>query len=152
MARAASQQAPSGTEDAERWSTLQDVDAWLHTPMLLLSLMRLLLVIAELTWRSPRALEAFGIAIWSVFVLEFAVRFARSSEARDSSVARDHRRPPAPAQDANAAPGSGSNVLLSAFVTLQTRRRGGRYDRLPRWLRLRWRPQSGRRRSEGVRG
>lgn len=61
---------------AERWETLAQLDRWLRTPMLILSLAWLLLVITELVWGTSRLLETFGIAIWIIFLLEFALRLA----------------------------------------------------------------------------
>jgi voltage-gated potassium channel len=34
----------------ERWGALHDLDAWLRTPMLVLSFVWLILVLEELTW------------------------------------------------------------------------------------------------------
>ncbi len=62
------------SNDAERWSVLEQLDDWLRAPMLVLSFVWLLLVLAELTWGTSRALETFGIAIWIVFLVEFALR------------------------------------------------------------------------------
>lgn len=42
--------------------------------MIVLSFVWLVLVIVELAWQSPRALEAFGTVIWIIFILEFALR------------------------------------------------------------------------------
>lgn len=61
---------------SERWQALEQLDQWLRTPMLVLSLVWLLLVIYELALGSSRLLETFGTAIWAVFVLEFALRLA----------------------------------------------------------------------------
>jgi voltage-gated potassium channel len=61
---------------SERWQALEQLDDWLRTPMLVLSFVWLVLVIAELAIGSSRLLETFGIAIWIVFVLEFALRLA----------------------------------------------------------------------------
>lgn len=60
----------------ERWTALAELDEWLRTPMLVLSFVWLLLVLAELGWGTSRALESFGTAIWVVFLFEFALRFA----------------------------------------------------------------------------
>jgi voltage-gated potassium channel len=68
------EQAPSGTED-ERWAVLDELDDWLRVPMLVLSFVWLLLVLAELTWGTSRAMETFGTAIWIAFLAEFALRF-----------------------------------------------------------------------------
>jgi voltage-gated potassium channel len=58
----------------ERASVLEQLEDWLRTPMLLLSFAWLALVLVELVWGSSGLLEAFGTAIWIVFLLEFALR------------------------------------------------------------------------------
>ncbi len=69
------EQNDSGPPEAEeRWTTLQELDEWLRTPMMVLSFVWLLLVIVELAWGTSRILEVFGTAIWGLFILEFAVR------------------------------------------------------------------------------
>lgn len=64
------------TDTPERWEALERLDDWLRTPMLVLSFAWLLLVVIELAMGSSRLLETFGTAIWIVFILEFALRFA----------------------------------------------------------------------------
>ena len=68
---------PAAAVDAheERWSTLEQLDDWLRTPMLVLSLVWLVLVVIELVRGGSRMLDGLGIAIWAVFVAEFALRF-----------------------------------------------------------------------------
>ena len=61
-------------DESNRWATLGELEAWLRVPMLVLSFLWLALVLAELVWGTSRLLEVFGIAIWVVFVLEFALR------------------------------------------------------------------------------
>lgn len=70
----------SDTSDEERLSTLEQLDAWLRTPMLVLSFVWLLLVLVELAWGQWRLLETIGTAIWVVFLLEFLLRFALAPE------------------------------------------------------------------------
>lgn len=65
---------------SERWRTLAELDAWLRTPMLVLSLLWLGLVIFELAAGSSRLLETLGTAIWAVFILEFLLRFTLAPE------------------------------------------------------------------------
>lgn len=69
---------------AENWrdrlAALEELDAWLRTPMLVLSFIWLMLVVVELVWSSSRVLEWIGTAIWAVFVLEFLLRFALAPE------------------------------------------------------------------------
>ena len=59
----------------ERWRTLIQLDSWLRGPMLLLSLVWLLIVVAELTLGDGGLLSTVGTVIWIVFLLEFALRF-----------------------------------------------------------------------------
>ncbi|HET6469512.1 MAG TPA: ion transporter [Geminicoccaceae bacterium] len=58
----------------ERWRTLHQLEDWLETPMLVLSFVWLMLVLAELVIGTARILEVFGTAIWLVFIVEFALR------------------------------------------------------------------------------
>ena len=58
----------------ERWEALRDLDEWLRTPMLVLSVVWLGLVVAELLGVSNTLLETFGTAIWVIFIAEFALR------------------------------------------------------------------------------
>lgn len=62
--------------DQERLEVLEQLDDWLRVPMLVLSFVWLALVLFELVWGSSQLLEVFGVAIWMVFILEFALRFA----------------------------------------------------------------------------
>jgi voltage-gated potassium channel len=64
----------------ERWETLEQLDEWLRTSMLLLSVAWLAIVLVELLWGGSRLLEIFGTAIWIIFILEFLVRFALAPE------------------------------------------------------------------------
>lgn len=59
----------------ERWRMLEQMDDWLRTPMLLLSLTWLVIVLIELTRGGTDLLAFFGTAIWIVFIAEFALRF-----------------------------------------------------------------------------
>lgn len=60
--------------DRERWSVLEELESWLHAPMLVLSFAWLLLVVVELGWGTSRALDIFGVAIWIAFLGEFTIR------------------------------------------------------------------------------
>lgn len=63
------------TEDTEeRWSALHQLEAWIHTPMLILSFVWLMLVVVDLARGTTEVTEIFGVAIWIVFILEFALR------------------------------------------------------------------------------
>jgi len=59
-----------------RWRTLHELDAWLQTPMLLLSLAWLAIVLVELLSGTSQLLETVGTAIWVIFIAEFALRFS----------------------------------------------------------------------------
>ncbi len=59
----------------ERWGALHDLDEWLRTPMLVLSFVWLVLMLAELAWGASDLLETFGIVIWVTFLAEFVLRF-----------------------------------------------------------------------------
>lgn len=68
---------------AQRRSLLHDLEAWLGTPMLVLSFVWLALIAAELIWGGSGLLEIFGTAIWIVFIAEFALRFWLAPEKAD---------------------------------------------------------------------
>jgi voltage-gated potassium channel len=59
---------------ARRWQTLRELDSWLQTPMIVLSLTWLVLVVVELTSGSSQLLETIGTAIWIIFIVEFLLR------------------------------------------------------------------------------
>ena len=60
--------------DHQRWKTLRQLDQWLHTPMLLLSVLWVVIVLVELTTGGNTLLATIGTIIWLVFVAEFALR------------------------------------------------------------------------------
>ena len=64
----------------ERLGVLEDLDDWLRLPMAVLSLVWLLIVVAELAWGERGLLTTFGLVIWVVFLVEFAVRFFLAPE------------------------------------------------------------------------
>lgn len=64
----------------ERWRTLDQLDEWLRTPMLVLSVAWLAIVLVELLKGSSALLEVFGTAIWIAFIAEFLLRFALAPE------------------------------------------------------------------------
>lgn len=72
--------AEAAREREERWKTLEQLDEWLRTPMLALAVAWLGIVLWELLWGGNRALEIFGLAIWIVFLAEFALRFVLAPE------------------------------------------------------------------------
>lgn len=59
----------------ERWHVLEDLDDWLRLPMAALSLVWLLVVVAELVLGENDLLWTIGLVIWVIFLAEFAVRF-----------------------------------------------------------------------------
>jgi len=67
-------------ERNERWDALQQLDAWLQTPMIILSFVWLVLLIVEFVWGSIRLFELFGAIIWIVFIAEFLVRLTLAPE------------------------------------------------------------------------
>lgn len=64
----------------ERLSALEGLEAWLRTPMLVLSFVWLILVVVELVWGGSRPLNVLSDAIWAVFVAEFALRLMLAPE------------------------------------------------------------------------
>ena len=65
-----------------RWRLLGELEDWLQTPMLLLSVVWLAIAIFELTGHSSDLLLFFGTAIWIIFIIEFLLRFALAPEKR----------------------------------------------------------------------
>ena len=64
----------------ERWAVLHQLEGWLQTPMIVLSFVWLLLVLAEFAWGASSLLETFGTVIWIVFIAEFGLRFTLAPE------------------------------------------------------------------------
>ena len=65
---------PDGTLVRERRALLAEVEAWLDTPMLVLAFVWLALLVVELVGRLTPGLEAFGTAVWIVFIADFLLR------------------------------------------------------------------------------
>jgi voltage-gated potassium channel len=63
------------TLDQERSEVLQQWDAWLEMPLLVLGFAWLGLFIIELIWGLNPLLVAIGITIWLIFVVDFGVKF-----------------------------------------------------------------------------
>ena len=59
----------------EREGILSQLEEWLETPMIVLSLVWLALFIIEILWDLSPFLEAIGVVIWGVFILDFALKF-----------------------------------------------------------------------------
>jgi voltage-gated potassium channel len=62
--------------DRERGELLHRVEKWIEMPMVMLGFVWLALLVLELTRGLNPALETAGTAIWIVFILDFALRFA----------------------------------------------------------------------------
>jgi voltage-gated potassium channel len=67
---------------SERWHTLRQLDEWLRTPMLLLSLAWLALIVLDLTVGSSPLASVFTTIIWIIFIVEFAVRWLIAPDKR----------------------------------------------------------------------
>lgn len=63
-------------QDEGRLEALRGLESWLETPMRVLGFVWLALLVAELAWGLSPALELASVAIWVVFLLDFALRFA----------------------------------------------------------------------------
>jgi voltage-gated potassium channel len=62
---------------SQRWRTLCQLQKWLDTPMLLLSLVWLAVVVVQLLdKRENPLLTGIATALWVVFILDFVVRFS----------------------------------------------------------------------------
>jgi len=70
----------SADERNERWTVLQQLEGWMQTPMIILSFVWLMLVLAEFIWGASSLLETFGTVIWIIFIAEFCLRFALAPE------------------------------------------------------------------------
>ncbi|MBD2233778.1 ion transporter [Phormidium tenue] len=60
----------------EQQQILQQLEDWLEMPMLVLSFTWLGLFVVELIWERVPLLDAVGILIWGVFILEFILRIS----------------------------------------------------------------------------
>ncbi|WP_449419725.1 potassium channel family protein [Phormidium nigroviride] len=60
----------------EQQQILQQLEDWLELPMLVLSFAWLGLFVVELIWGLTPLLDAIGIVIWGVFILEFILRLS----------------------------------------------------------------------------
>ncbi len=65
---------------AERLKVLEELEDWLRLPMASLSLIWLVIVIAELLWGEFDLLSTFGVIIWVIFIAEFSVRLIVAPE------------------------------------------------------------------------
>ena len=60
----------------KRWRLLGELEDWLQTPMLLLSVVWIAIIIFELTGHSSDLLLFIGTTIWLIFIGEFLLRLA----------------------------------------------------------------------------
>lgn len=73
------QKASADTENLivarQRLSILRSLENWLETPMIALSVVWLVLMVAELVWGASRFRENLAVGIWVLFIVDFVVRF-----------------------------------------------------------------------------
>ena len=62
--------------ETRRWKRLRELESWIETPMLVLSVAWLGIVTYELAGGSNALLEFFVLGIWFVFIAEFLLRLA----------------------------------------------------------------------------
>ncbi|WP_026736314.1 ion transporter [Fischerella sp. PCC 9605] len=62
--------------ERERSEVLQQLEAWLETPMLVLGFAWLALFIIEMIWGLNPLLQAVSITIWIIFILDFLLKLA----------------------------------------------------------------------------
>lgn len=60
----------------KREGLLHDLEAWIETPMLVLSAVWLVLLVVELAAGGSPLVIALGTVIWAIFIAEFALRLA----------------------------------------------------------------------------
>lgn len=68
------------TASSESSRVLASLEDWLRIPMLFLSAAWLAIVLLELAMGTSALLETLGVAIWIVFLIEFAVRLSLAEE------------------------------------------------------------------------
>jgi voltage-gated potassium channel len=61
--------------DHERSELLQQFDDWLEVPMLVLGFVWLALLVIEFIWGIGPVLNAIGLAIWVIFIIDFVIKF-----------------------------------------------------------------------------
>ncbi len=64
----------------ERMDALAQLDDWLQTPMIFLSLFWLVMLIVEFVWGNIRLFDILGAIIWIAFIAEFIVRLTLAPE------------------------------------------------------------------------
>lgn len=73
---------------AERRNVLEQVEDWLETPLLILAFVWLALMVSELIWGLSPILEAAGVVIWIVFIVDFLIKFVLAPDK--SAYLRSH--------------------------------------------------------------
>jgi voltage-gated potassium channel len=63
-------------DEQERWVILKQLEEWIEIPMIVLSFVWFVLVLAELIWGEGGLFEVFGTIIWVIFIGDFVIRFA----------------------------------------------------------------------------
>jgi voltage-gated potassium channel len=66
---------PKYVLEQEQSEILQQLEEWLEIPMLVLSFVWLALFIVELIWGLSPLLDAVGVTIWILFLLDFGLKF-----------------------------------------------------------------------------
>lgn len=61
-------------QEHERWIVLKQLEEWIEIPMIVLSFVWFILVLAELLWGEGGLFEVFGTIIWIIFIGEFVLR------------------------------------------------------------------------------
>lgn len=62
-------------DEQERWIILKQLEEWIEIPMIMLSFVWFVLVLAELIWGEGGLFEVFGTIIWVIFIGDFMIRF-----------------------------------------------------------------------------
>lgn len=79
----ASSAIPTGKQiERQRWALLRRIDATLEIPMVVLGLVWLALLVVELSRGLNRAFEILGVAIWIIFIADFAMKFVLAPAKR----------------------------------------------------------------------
>ena len=69
-------------DEQERWEAIRQLEEWLEVPVILLGIVWLVLLVVELIWSLLPFLEAMGLVIWAIFVVDVGVRFALAPQKR----------------------------------------------------------------------
>lgn len=58
----------------ERWKLLRSIESLLEVPMIFLGFVWMVLLVVELVWNLPPALQKISLSIWGLFVLDFLMK------------------------------------------------------------------------------